>query len=106
MMQNLRAMHDEEPTVEMQLDGTLNLHSLKQEDIESLIPDYLRMCQERGVLVVRIIHGMNQAPTRSTVHSILEDTPEVKSFQLAGAAAGEWATTLVTLQPLDKCATE
>lgn len=93
-------MNDDEPTMELQMDGALDLHAFRPEDIGSLIPDYLRMCQERGVLLVRIIHGKGTGALRESVHSILKKMPEVEHFALAGPSAGGWGATLVTLRPL------
>lgn len=91
---------DEESTVEMQIDGALDLHTFRPEEIGDLIPDYLRMCQERGVLLVRIIHGKGTGALRESVHALLRRMPEVEEFQLAGPSAGAWGATMVTLHPL------
>jgi DNA-nicking Smr family endonuclease len=93
-------MRDDEPTVEMQIDGALDLHGFKPEDIGTLVPDYLRMCQERGILLVRVIHGKGTGALRESVHAILGRMPEVESFALAGPSAGTWGATMVTLRPL------
>jgi len=100
MMQTRRAMSDDEPTVEMNMDGALDLHTFQPQEVGDLVPDYLRMCQERGVLIVRIIHGKGIGTLRETVHSILKKMPEVASFTLAGPSAGEWGATMVVLHPL------
>jgi DNA-nicking Smr family endonuclease len=91
---------DDEPTVEMEIDGALDLHTFRPSEIGDLIPDYLRLCQGRGILQVRIIHGKGTGALRASVHSILQRMPEVAGFQLAGPSAGGWGATMVTLHPL------
>jgi DNA-nicking Smr family endonuclease len=102
MMQTGPAMHDDEPTVEMQMDGILDLHTFQPQEIDDLVPDYLRMCQERGVLLVRVVHGKGTGTLRETVHGILKRMPEVESFRLAGPSEGEWGATMVVLNPANR----
>jgi len=93
-------MCDNEPH-ELPIDGTLDLHTFHPRDVKSLVPEYLRACQEKGILDVRIIHGKGTGTLRRTVHATLERLPEVASFKLAGDR-GSWGATLVRLHPLDK----
>lgn len=93
-------MCDNEPH-ELPIDGTLDLHTFHPRDVKSLVPEYLRACQEKGILDVRIIHGKGTGTLRRTVHATLERLPEVASFKLA-SDRGSWGATLVRLHPLDK----
>lgn len=83
--------------LEIPIDGTLDLHTFSPRDIKHLIPDYLAECRERGILRVRIIHGKGIGNLRRTVHALLKRLPEVSGFRVAGADAGGWGATLVTL---------
>jgi DNA-nicking Smr family endonuclease len=85
--------------VEFPIDGTLDLHAFHPRDVKELVPDYLAVCRERGILDVRIVHGKGTGALRETVHAILSRLPEVVEYGLAGGDAGSWGATLVTLRP-------
>lgn len=88
----------EEP-VEMPIDGVLDLHTFRPQDVKTLVPEYLAACQGRGILQVRIIHGKGIGNLRRSVHSILKRHPEVISFTLDYPQFGGWGATLVQLRP-------
>ncbi len=90
---------DDDGTVELPIDGILDLHTFQPGEVKDLIPDYLALCRERGILQVRIIHGKGTGALRTTVHSILERLPEVDSFRLAMEDEGGWGATIVSLRP-------
>jgi DNA-nicking Smr family endonuclease len=94
-------MRDDEPTLTMQIDGALDLHGFKPEDVGTLVPDYLKACQQRGILIVRVIHGKGTGALRESVHAILKRMPEVEHFATAGPTAGTWGATMVMLHPLE-----
>lgn len=82
------------------IDGVLDLHTFNPRDVKDLVPEYLRICRERGILDVRIIHGKGTGHLQRTVHSILLRMTEVTGFHLADETAGSWGATVVTLRPL------
>jgi dsDNA-specific endonuclease/ATPase MutS2 len=86
-------------TIEIPIDGCLDLHTFSPKEIKDLIPDYLDECLKKGILQVRIVHGKGTGNLRRSVHSILKKCPQVKSFKLAGQDAGSWGATLVELEP-------
>ena len=90
---------EDEPPVELPVDGVLDLHTFHPRDVKDLVPEYLRACRERGILEVRIIHGKGTGALRETVHAVLTRLPEVASYRLAGEDRGSWGATLVTLKP-------
>ena len=84
-------------SLELPIDGVLDLHAFRPADVRGLVADYLRECRRRGILEVRIIHGKGTGALRRTVHAVLARTPEVSSFQLASDSVGGWGATVVTL---------
>jgi DNA-nicking Smr family endonuclease len=88
--------------VDLPIDGTLDLHTFHPREVKDLLPHYLALCRERGILQVRVIHGKGTGALRESVHSILGRLPEVSSFGLAGEDGGGWGATIVTLKPLSK----
>jgi DNA-nicking Smr family endonuclease len=88
-----------EGATEIPVDGTLDLHTFSPREVKLLVPEYLRECQVRAILQVRIIHGKGTGALRRQVHAILARLPEVSHFALAGTDAGAWGATLVTLRP-------
>src|SRR5260370_42677390 len=85
--------------IHLPIDGVLDLHTFKPQEIKYLIPEYLAACREKGIFQVRIIHGKGMGNLRRTVHSILGRHPEVISFTLDHPEYGGWGATLVRLRP-------
>ncbi len=87
-----------EPTpVPLPIDGVLDLHTFQPRQIKELVPEYLELCREKGILRVRIIHGKGIGNLRRFVHAILSKHPGVESFALASEAFGGWGATIVHL---------
>jgi len=92
----------EEPeTIDLPIDGVLDLHTFQPREVKKLVPDYLAACRQRGITEVRIIHGKGTGILRRIVHSVLSSLPEVISFQLAEGSAGGWGATIIILKPLE-----
>jgi DNA-nicking Smr family endonuclease len=87
-------------SVEMPIDGVLDLHTFQPRQIKPLVQDYLQACRERGIAKVRIVHGKGTGALRETVHALLRRLPEVQAFYLAGTFTGQWGATIVELRPL------
>lgn len=93
------AQADPGETVEIPIDGTLDLHHFHPRDVKELLADYLEECRRRGILEVRVVHGKGTGALRETVHAILARLPHVVAgYGLAGESAGGWGATLVTLR--------
>ena len=90
---------DENEPVEIPIDGVLDLHTFNPREVKDLVPDYLALCRERGILQVRIIHGKGTGAMQRNVHSILSRLTYVASFRLAGLDGGGWGATIVILRP-------
>lgn len=89
-------------SVELPIDGVLDLHAFRPGDLKDLLPDYLALCRKRGILEVRIIHGKGTGKLRRRVHTLLERLPQVAGFREAGPGEGGWGATVVTLRPQEK----
>jgi DNA-nicking Smr family endonuclease len=84
------------------IDGVLDLHAFRAEEVKSLVPEYLGECRRRGVLLVRIIHGKGTGALRRLVRSLLARDPGVLSFKTADLTGGGWGATEVVLKPPQK----
>ncbi|MBW1850939.1 MAG: Smr/MutS family protein [Deltaproteobacteria bacterium] len=87
---------DTEP-VHLPIDGILDLHVFAPQDAASVVEEYLRVCLEKGIYEVRIIHGKGRGVLRRTVHSLLEKHPKVLSFKL-DSGPSSWGATMVCLK--------
>lgn len=85
--------------VELPVTGELDLHTFRPQDIGTLVPDYLALCREKGLLEVRVIHGKGRGQLARSVHAILSRMPEVAGFALAGVHYGGPGATMVRLLP-------
>jgi DNA-nicking Smr family endonuclease len=89
----------EEPEpAELPIDGVLDLHTFKPEEVAELVQDYLDECAARGITAIRIIHGKGKGTLRRTVHAALERRSDVVEYKLAPPERGGWGATLVTLR--------
>ena len=79
------------------IDGTLDLHTFRPNEIHSLIPEYLNECRQRGIRRVRIIHGKGSGHLRKGVLNLLKKMPEVKKYMDAPPDEGGWGASIVFL---------
>jgi DNA-nicking Smr family endonuclease len=86
--------------IQWPIDGVLDLHSFRPQDVADVLQEYLTECRARGILEVRVIHGKGQGVLCRTVHALLARLPEVQSFALATPAFGGHGATIVHLKPL------
>ena len=80
------------------IDGVLDLHAFRPQDVKEVVHAYVEACLEKRILEIRIIHGKGIGQLRQTVHSILGKHPLVAGFSLAGEAYGGSGATLVRLR--------
>lgn len=91
-------MPDKYEVQEYPIDGILDLHAFKPNEINSLIPEYITECINRNIVEIRIIHGKGKGVLRRGVHAILERDPRVISFEMAKDRSS-WGATIVHLTP-------
>jgi DNA-nicking Smr family endonuclease len=80
------------------IDGVLDLHTFRPEELGELVPEYLAECRARGILEVRLIHGKGIGNVKRSVHAILSRLPEVSSFGDASPLFGGTGATIVKLK--------
>lgn len=91
---------DSGESVELPIDGTLDLHTFRPADAKHLVHDYLDACRERGIVDLRIIHGKGRGTLQRLVHAQLLRRDDVVDYRLAPDSSG-WGATLVRLLPPD-----
>ncbi|NKB89052.1 MAG: DNA mismatch repair protein MutS [Acidobacteria bacterium] len=91
---------DIEDSIDLPIDGVLDLHTFRPSDAAELVQDYLDECRRAEVLDVRIIHGKGVGTLRRIVHAALEKRDDVAEYGLAGDGSS-WGATLVRLLPPD-----
>lgn len=84
------------------LDGVLDLHAFRPEDVLDVVLEYIDACRREGVLQIRIIHGKGKGVQRAAVRSLLEKNQHVSSFSDAPMGAGSWGATIADLAPPEK----
>jgi len=94
-------MSEPEP-IPLPIDGVLDLHTFRPQDVKEVVIEYLAACREKGILEVRVVHGKGIGQLRQTVHALLQKHPDVVSFSLAGEAYGGSGATFVRLRPLTR----
>lgn len=90
----------EDDQFDLPIDGVLDLHTFRPQDLGDLVPDYLGECRARGILEVRVIHGKGIGNVRRSVHALLARLPEVESFAEASPLYGGSGATIVKLRAL------
>jgi dsDNA-specific endonuclease/ATPase MutS2 len=88
--------------IELPITGELDLHSFRPQELGDLVPEYLRLCRERGILEVRVIHGKGTGQVARSVHAILGRLSAVESFSLATPPFGGHGATIVHLRPTER----
>ena len=84
---------------EVPIDGTLDLHPFAPRDVTRAVEAYIEACRERGILLVRLIHGKGKGVQRAAVQRLLSGHPAVRSFRMADESGGGWGATVVDLLP-------
>lgn len=85
--------------VEIDINGVLDLHSFRPQDLSTLIDEYIGACLEKKIYSVRFIHGKGIGNIRRSVHALLERNPHVTGYQLADQSGGSWGATIANLTP-------
>jgi DNA-nicking Smr family endonuclease len=84
--------------IRIPIEDSIDLHTFSPREIPSLLEEYLRECLKAGIYEVRIIHGKGKGYQRRMVHSFLEKSSLVQSFQSAPPIFGGWGATIALLR--------
>ena len=87
--------------VEVPINGELDLHTFRPQDVKAAVTEYLEVCRARGILQVRVVHGKGIGQLRQTVHALLAKLPSVASYSLASHYYGGEGATIVNLHPAE-----
>lgn len=89
---------DPHEPVEMPIDGTLDLHSFRPQDVAEVLDAYFEACLDKGIYHVRVVHGKGIGVLRRTVEASLQRDPRVARFDPGGFTGGSWGATVVELK--------
>jgi DNA-nicking Smr family endonuclease len=72
----------------------LDLHHFNPNEVTELVREFIWSCKQNGIKHGIIIHGKGKGSLRETTHSVLKESPEVKSFSLGSTSSPEnWGQT-------------
>ena len=83
--------------VEIEITDVFDLHTIPPRSVKAVVEEYLRLANEKGFKVVRIIHGKGIGVQRETVRSIVARTEFVLDWTDAPPEAGGLGATIVRL---------
>ena len=84
--------------VKLPINGVLDLHTFRPQDLPDLLEDYLAACVQENIFSVRIIHGKGKGILKKRVRGILKKHRLVAHFHEAPPQAGGWGATVATLR--------
>lgn len=89
---------EDDAPVDYPIDGTLDLHLFAPRETKEAVLEYIRVCLEKGIYEIRIVHGKGIGVKREIVRKLLESHPRVISFRHEGGSGGGWGATVVDLK--------
>jgi DNA-nicking Smr family endonuclease len=81
------------------IDGTLDLHTFRPDEVADVLREYFRAAREEGINEVRVIHGKGSGRLKAGVLVFLEKSGDVASHVPAPPERGGWGATIVYLKP-------
>jgi dsDNA-specific endonuclease/ATPase MutS2 len=91
------AMEDSAP-VRIPVTDVFDLHTIRPEEVSSVVEAYIEEAGRLGLKTLRIIHGRGKGVQRQIVRSVLARTSSVLSFGDAPPELGGWGATMVRLR--------
>jgi DNA-nicking Smr family endonuclease len=65
---------------QLPIESTLDLHAFAPRDVVSVVEEYVTAAAEKGLTVVRIVHGRGRGVQRGMVQAALDRHPLVQAF--------------------------
>lgn len=90
--------NDSDSPVEYPIDGTLDLHHFAPKDTKDVVLEYIKVCVEKNIYQIRIVHGKGIGVKREIVRKILSGHPNVADFRSESGSGGGWGATIVDLK--------
>lgn len=84
--------------IEYPIDGTLDLHHFAPKDTKDVVLEYIKVCLEKNIMTIRIIHGKGIGVKREIVQALLKEHANVSAFRHEGGSGGSWGATVVDLK--------
>ncbi len=84
--------------IEYPIDGTLDLHQFAPDETREAVLEYIRVCLEKNILHLRIVHGKGIGVQREMVRSLLANHPSVVAYRQEEGSGGGWGATVVDLK--------
>ncbi len=88
----------EDDIVELPVDGVLDLHPFRPSETIDVVEEYIRVCLEKNITPIRVIHGKGIGVQKTRVHAFLAKHPQVLSYGLDSAGPSGWGATVVNLK--------
>ncbi|HJZ12915.1 MAG TPA: Smr/MutS family protein [Acidobacteriota bacterium] len=79
---------------EMEITDTLDLHTIRPQEVEEVVEEYLYQCHSKKFRVVRLIHGKGIGVQRQTVRAVLSQSKYVESY----SDGPDWGSTVAYLK--------
>ena len=91
-------INDNDKPIEYPIDGTLDLHHFAPSDTKDVLLEYIKVCLEKNIYTLRIVHGKGIGVKREIVQSVLDKHPQVKKYRHESGSGGGWGATVVDLE--------
>lgn len=84
--------------VPIPIDGVLDLHGIRPQDVKEVLLEYLAECRKAGIYEIRVVHGKGIGEIRRSVQNILASEAGIERIAEASRSHGGWGATMVILR--------
>ena len=91
-------MNENDQPHEYPIDGTLDLHHFAPKETKDVLLEYIRVCLEKKIFKLRIVHGKGIGVKRDIVQHLLQEHSAVLEFYHESGSGGGWGATIVNLK--------